>query len=483
MRDRQASRLIRWRLVSWVSVCIATAVAMVLWGTAASGQGLDELTTFLTVDGRNKTVYGYDSQGARTGSFTLNSANSSPSGITGDGLIVHVLDARTKRVYRYSGQGALEKASAELRRADGTSLSVPTGVVIDGDEMWIVDRGRARLFRYSLSDAFSGAKRVSALGEVTLDPGNGRAEGLAMDEVWLYVVDEVDRQIYRYARFGTGLVDASGIMRASGGESLGAPSGVSVERGFAFVVDRGRDKIFEYLLEDLFALFTGSENAVSELRLDVANGDPRGLHNVLENAQPVALGPELAPLTGITDMHNTTRQTLDPKPQLPQGQAFPLLTWDDTAKDGDANLAEIAQTWANGCSCGHNPKAKPMGLGENIGCTFAFPEKAREDEVKQIFNGWSSEAARYKAKGFPDTYPDNLPEDEQYGHYTQIAWKNTSKVGCGAARCTTKLELKDDKGKVVKTVDAPGTFLVCNYLIPGNKEGEQPYPGLPKPKK
>ena len=46
------------------------------------------------------------------------------------------------------------------------------------------------------------------------------------------------------------------------------------------------------------------------------------------------------------------------------------------------------------------------------------------------------------------------------GHYTQIVWKNTTKVGCGIANSLT------DRG---------GEWVVCRYSPPGNYVGQKPY--------
>ena len=45
------------------------------------------------------------------------------------------------------------------------------------------------------------------------------------------------------------------------------------------------------------------------------------------------------------------------------------------------------------------------------------------------------------------------------GHYTQIVWKDTRRVGCAKVTC----------------VDGKGVFMICNYDPPGNYYGEKPY--------
>jgi uncharacterized protein YkwD len=46
---------------------------------------------------------------------------------------------------------------------------------------------------------------------------------------------------------------------------------------------------------------------------------------------------------------------------------------------------------------------------------------------------------------------------QQCGHYTQLIWQETKKVGCGLASNSQR------------------EFLVCQYNPPGNVQGEQPY--------
>ncbi|PON97975.1 Ves allergen [Trema orientale] len=45
------------------------------------------------------------------------------------------------------------------------------------------------------------------------------------------------------------------------------------------------------------------------------------------------------------------------------------------------------------------------------------------------------------------------------GHYTQIVWRETRRIGCARVTC----------------VDGKGVFMICNYDPPGNYYGEKPY--------
>jgi sugar lactone lactonase YvrE len=233
------------------------------------------VSAFFTVDPQDKRVYEYDAAGL--GSFHLLAGNDTAQGLTLHSGALQVLDRRNRKIYEYDQSGTFQAVSRELRQAAGTALSTRAGALaIDEDDLWVVDRGKAKLFRYSLAAAFAGSAPLDAAQEIVLDPANARAEGLTIDAVYLYVLDQIDRQLYRYQRDGSGSVVASRIMAQADGGALGAPYGVALAGGSVFVVDASRDKIFTY---DLAGLFSGTGNipAISEFRLDPANGNARDL--------------------------------------------------------------------------------------------------------------------------------------------------------------------------------------------------------------
>ena len=74
---------------------------------------------------------------------------------------------------------------------------------------------------------------------------------------------------------------------------------------------------------------------------------------------------------------------------------------------------------------------------------------------EEVVGAWASEDAFY------DYDANACAADQQCGHYTQIVWRETERVGCGASTCT---------------IDGfDGLFWVCNYDPPGNFVGERPY--------
>ncbi|EEF29976.1 pathogenesis-related protein PR-1 [Ricinus communis] len=120
------------------------------------------------------------------------------------------------------------------------------------------------------------------------------------------------------------------------------------------------------------------------------------------------------------------------------------LTW-------DSQLERYARWWAGtrkqDCQLEHSFPEGDFKLGENIywGSGTAWTPR---DAV----SAWASEEKYY-------TYATNSCEEGQMcGHYTQIVWKTTRRIGCARVVC--------DDGDV---------FMTCNYDPPGNYIGEKPY--------
>jgi len=129
--------------------------------------------------------------------------------------------------------------------------------------------------------------------------------------------------------------------------------------------------------------------------------------------------------------------------------ALPALTW-------SASAAAVAQAWANGCVYQHNAGRGSDGVarGENIAASS--PDLWDEAGVVEA---WASEWGNY-------TYSSNTcASGKVCGHYTQLVWRSTLRVGCGYKRCTVNSPFQN-----FTTWD----FFVCDYEPPGNN-GQKPY--------
>jgi hypothetical protein len=147
----------------------------------------------------------------------------------------------------------------------------------------------------------------------------------------------------------------------------------------------------------------------------------------------------------ILDAHNGVRCGV-----TPAATVMPPLVW-------DARLEATAQAWANACFdaaapaglIDHNPNRSvghPFYVGENIYASsgLAMPTNA-------VFL-WAAESADYELS--------NNTCSGICGHYTQLVWANTRRVGCARSYCPLL---------------AFSSSIVCDYGPGGNVGGLPPY--------
>jgi hypothetical protein len=158
---------------------------------------------------------------------------------------------------------------------------------------------------------------------------------------------------------------------------------------------------------------------------------------------------EPAALAGITAYHNQIRAMVDTSGIA--GGALPPLSWDDSlAATAAAWVAKCTDTDRNGLvdhnegrSTGH-----PWYVGENI---YASSGTASAHDA--VF-AWADEVAHFH-------YDTNSCDASQTcGHYTQVVWRASEKVGCAIGTCP---------GLAFKSA------IVCDYGPGGNFNNEKPY--------
>lgn len=124
----------------------------------------------------------------------------------------------------------------------------------------------------------------------------------------------------------------------------------------------------------------------------------------------------------------------------------PNLVWDN-------GLANFALRWANNCNA---PAAHSGGPhGENL-LTAWIPKNNKYEypSYSVVFNSWYAEELKKYNFARPGFYHET-------GHFTQVVWKNTKKVGCAwtTANCLANKKTQ----RVYK--------MVCEYEPRGNIEG------------
>jgi len=121
------------------------------------------------------------------------------------------------------------------------------------------------------------------------------------------------------------------------------------------------------------------------------------------------------------------------------------LTW-------DAQLASDAWQWAGELArrdrMEHSSFQERKGQGENLATGIT-----RYHDMELLVNLWVDEEPQVKAGIFPDVSRTGNVRD--VGHFTQMVWKRTQKVGCA------------------QQGNGTNSFLVCRYYPSGNALGSE----------
>ncbi|KAL4295527.1 hypothetical protein GQ457_12G027110 [Hibiscus cannabinus] len=129
------------------------------------------------------------------------------------------------------------------------------------------------------------------------------------------------------------------------------------------------------------------------------------------------------------DAHNKARAAVRVGP----------MTWDNT-------VAAYAQNYANqriaDCKLVHSGGP----YGENLAWSSGGLSGTAAVGL------WVNEKADY------DYNSNSCAAGKVCGHYTQVVWRNSVRLGCAKVRC-----------------NSGGTFIGCNYAPPGNVVGQRPY--------
>ncbi|TKR88225.1 hypothetical protein L596_012505 [Steinernema carpocapsae] len=121
----------------------------------------------------------------------------------------------------------------------------------------------------------------------------------------------------------------------------------------------------------------------------------------------------------------------------------------------DCELEQIAQKWADNCKFEHSP-SNIRNAGENL--YMSYPTVQNNSPALKASDSWWSELTdNGVGKISPDFNLTMALFNTGVGHYTQMAWAKTTKLGCGQAKCP-KMNL-----------------VVCNYRQTGNYLNEKIY--------
>ncbi len=118
-----------------------------------------------------------------------------------------------------------------------------------------------------------------------------------------------------------------------------------------------------------------------------------------------------------------------------------------------AEVAAFAQQWADHlastrCGMQHRPRSGrwQQEYGENL-----FIGTAGHYGTSDAVMAWAGEKSNYRGGAIQTSHISDI------GHYTQMVWQDTTRIGCATAVCNKWL------------------IVVCNYDPRGNYLGQSPY--------
>ncbi|MCH9740288.1 MAG: DUF5011 domain-containing protein, partial [Epsilonproteobacteria bacterium] len=182
----------------------------------------------------------------------------------------------------------------------------------------------------------------------------------------------------------------------------------------------------------------------------------------------------------ILEQYTYTQDTMSDQ-IVQRHNVYRNLDFDDSNLTWDAELAIHAQAWADYLAANYTEENRTSGVsphasqfnsgshglsyigeGENIAWgnpNMPYITPAPVDLMVAnsgdggAVDAWANEKANYD-------YATNSSTGGEIGHYTQVVWQKTTKVGCGKATSTT---------------NNGGEHVVCRYAVAGNLNNDKPY--------
>jgi hypothetical protein len=163
----------------------------------------------------NRNVYVYNTSGGLLGSWTAGTlaSNATVEGIATNGTDICIVDAKSDKVFKYSGAATRRSGSqnaASSFNLNGSNTS-PKDIVTDGTHLWVVNDTffTDKVFKYKVSGSLVGSWTISSGGGsptgITIDPSNGS------QDIW--IVDSGTDKVYQYT---------NGRSRTSGSQAAAA---------------------------------------------------------------------------------------------------------------------------------------------------------------------------------------------------------------------------------------------------------------------
>ncbi|PIO56364.1 SCP-like protein, partial [Teladorsagia circumcincta] len=97
----------------------------------------------------------------------------------------------------------------------------------------------------------------------------------------------------------------------------------------------------------------------------------------------------------------------------------------------DCAIEENTMEYLKKCNFAHSPREERPGLGQNI-WEFSDNNYDKSAAAARAMNDWFAELAQHGVPG------DNILSDKvlyKIGHYSQMVWQSSYRLGCGVHSC------------------------------------------------
>lgn len=181
-----------------------------------------------------------------------------------------------------------------------------------------------------------------------------------------------------------------------------------------------------------------------ETTQEAAKPKPKPTTSVKAESAPTSYGDNPSYADIVVMHHNIHRAN----------HSAPDLQWDE-------GLASTAQKIGETCMYEHNVEMDGGGYGQNI-AAGAPPENISSILTEHFYNNEMGFFQPFYGQASP---PMDEATFDSFGHFSQMVWKDTKKVGCATVNCEGKGNGPNGLGNVADNVSP--YFIVCNYDPPG----------------
>lgn len=168
----------------------------------------------------------------------------------------------------------------------------------------------------------------------------------------------------------------------------------------------------------------------------------------------------------FVDLHNTLRGQVQPS-----AADMEYMEWSD-------DLGNLAQMWSDKCEWMHgftnfgawyqSAEFRSKTVGQNLAREWGKWIQNKQGGPEESVRRWFNEKNYYTFGKFAYPMPSSMCRKEPCGHYTQVVWASSKKVGCAFKWCNKYF------GRPHPWV--PGeTVVTCDYHPGGNVVGQLPY--------